>query len=132
LAGGHDYWLEVSGSCALWSPACATGKTILTNRSSNITSNYGVLPSGIAASLDAPATACKAWCNWMGKSFPRFSARRRMPLQAVALKKNRGGTLPVSNMSDNEHATAALWNSKVLSVKNSVGEPIPEFCQPSK
>jgi hypothetical protein len=35
-------------------------------------------------------------------------------------------------MSDNEHAAAALWNSKELSVKHSVGEPIPEFCQPSE
>jgi hypothetical protein len=32
-------------------------------------------------------------------------------------------------MSDNEHAAAALWNSEVLSVKNPVGEPIPEFPQ---
>ena len=30
-------------------------------------------------------------------------------------------------MSDNEHTAAALWNSEVLSVKNAVGEPIPEF-----
>jgi len=35
-------------------------------------------------------------------------------------------------MSDNEHATAALGYSNVLSVKDSVGPPIPEFCQPSK
>jgi hypothetical protein len=35
-------------------------------------------------------------------------------------------------MSDNEDATAALWNSAVLSVKDSVGPPIPEFPQPSK
>jgi hypothetical protein len=35
-------------------------------------------------------------------------------------------------MSDNEDATAALWNSEVLSVKNPVGEPIPEFRQPSE
>jgi len=55
-----------------------------------------------------------------------------MPLQAVALKKNRCGTLPPSNMSDNEHTAAALGYSEVLSVKNSVGELIPEFCQPSK
>jgi hypothetical protein len=32
-------------------------------------------------------------------------------------------------MSDKEHATASLWNSEVLSVKNAVGEPIPEFAQ---
>jgi hypothetical protein len=55
-----------------------------------------------------------------------------MPLQAVALKKYRSGTSPVSKMSDNEHAAAPLWNSKVLSVKHSVGEPIPEFDQTSE
>ena len=32
-------------------------------------------------------------------------------------------------MSDNEDATAALWNSGKLSVKNPVGEPIPAFAQ---
>jgi hypothetical protein len=47
----------------------------------------------------------------------------------VALKKNRCGTSPVSKISDNEHTTAALGHSKVLSVKHSVGEPIPEFAQ---
>jgi hypothetical protein len=45
----------------------------------------------------------------------------------LALKKNRRGTSPVSKISDNEDATAALWYSGVLSVTNSVGEPIPEF-----
>jgi hypothetical protein len=35
-------------------------------------------------------------------------------------------------MSDNEHAAAALWNSEELSVQDSVGEPIPEFDQPSE
>src|SRR5262245_1411379 len=55
-----------------------------------------------------------------------------MPRQALAFKKYCSGTSPVSKISDNEHAAAALWNSEVLSVKNSVGEPIPEFCQPSE
>ena len=55
-----------------------------------------------------------------------------MPEQAFALKKNRRGTSPVSKISDNEDATAPLWYSEVLSVKNPVGEPIPEFCQPSE
>jgi hypothetical protein len=32
-------------------------------------------------------------------------------------------------MSDKEDATAALGNSEVLSVQNSVGVPIPEFSQ---
>src|SRR5690606_39916886 len=60
---------------------------------------------------------------------PRFAARRRMPRQAVALKKNRCGAAPLSKVSDNEHTTASLGHSEVLSVKNSVREPIPEFCQ---
>jgi hypothetical protein len=32
-------------------------------------------------------------------------------------------------MSDNEDATAALWNSEVDSIKNAVGEPIAAFAQ---
>jgi hypothetical protein len=64
-----------------------------------------------------------------GNSRPRFSARRRIPEQAFALKKYRGGRSPVSKMSDNEHTAASLGNSEVLSVKHSVGEPIPEFDQ---
>ena len=77
----------------------------------------------------APATASRAAAKASGSFFPRFSARRRIPRQAFALKKYRCGTSPVSKMSDNEHATAPLWNSKVLSVKHSVGPPIPEFAQ---
>ena len=50
-------------------------------------------------------------------------------MQAVALKKYRCGTAPVSKTSDNEHTTAALGHSEVLSVQNSVGEPIPEDAQ---
>jgi len=50
-----------------------------------------------------------------------------MPLQAVALKKNRCGTAPVSKVSDNEHTAAALGHSEVFSVKDSVGDTIPEL-----
>jgi hypothetical protein len=32
-------------------------------------------------------------------------------------------------VADNEHTAATLGDSKPLSVKNSVGEPIPEFAQ---
>jgi len=78
---------------------------------------------------DEPAALISANRKGVGNSFPRFSARRRMPLQAVLLKKYRCGTSPVSKTSDNEHASAALWNSEILSVKNSVGEPIPDFPQ---
>jgi hypothetical protein len=87
----------------------------------------GILSSALAGSLDAPATCCKARSSCGGKSFPRRSARRRIPRQAVALKKYRCGSSPVSKISDNEDATAPLRNSKVLSVKDSVGDAIPEF-----
>jgi hypothetical protein len=60
---------------------------------------------------------------------PLRSARRRIPEHAFALKKYRGGTSPVSKVADNEHTAATLGDSKPLSVKNAVGEPIPEFCQ---
>ena len=52
-----------------------------------------------------------------------------MPRQAVALKKYRCGTSPVSKTSDNEHTAASLGHSEELSVQNSVGEPIPELAQ---
>jgi len=32
-------------------------------------------------------------------------------------------------MSDNEDATASLWNSEVLSVKHAPGDAIPELPQ---
>ncbi len=35
-------------------------------------------------------------------------------------------------MSDNEHTTASLGYSEILSVKNSVGEPIPAFPKAGK
>jgi hypothetical protein len=77
-----------------------------------------------------PATASSASRKGAGRSFPRFAARRRIPAQAFALKKYRRGTLPESSrMSDNEHTTASLGHSEELSVKNPVGEPIPEFAQ---
>jgi hypothetical protein len=86
-----------------------------------------ILPAAFSSALYSAATCCKAWSKLCGKSFPLFSARRRMPRQAVALKKNRRGTSPISKTSDNEHAAAALGNSKELSVQDSVSEPIPEF-----
>jgi|TARA_A100001391_G_C5029570_1_gene267998 hypothetical protein len=55
-----------------------------------------------------------------------------MPAQAVALKEYRGGRSPISKISDNEHTAAPLGNSEVLSIKDSVGPPIPEFGQPSE
>ena len=52
-----------------------------------------------------------------------------MPRQAIALKKYRCGTSPVSKMSDNEDSTAALGDSEVLCVQHSVRELIPAFFQ---
>jgi hypothetical protein len=75
------------------------------------------------------ATLSKAVCKSGGNFFPLLSARRRIPEQAFALKKYRGGTSPVSKISDNEHTAASLGHSPPLSVTYSVGEPIPEFCQ---
>jgi hypothetical protein len=82
-----------------------------------------------ATYLGWPVTACSACSSAGGNTLPLFSARRRMPLQAVALKKNRCGSSPVSKVSDNEHTLASLGHSEVLSVKNAVCEPIPEFSQ---
>jgi len=90
----------------------------------------------VAVKVGSEATAAKASARDGGSDLPRFSARRRMPEQAFALKKYRGGTSPVSRMSDNEHTPSSLRDgplhsvhSDVLSVKHSVGEPIPEFAQ---
>jgi hypothetical protein len=93
--------------------------------------NQAILASAIARALETPAICSNARRNVVGKVFPRFSARRSIPRHALALKKYRCGTTPVSKMSDKEDATAALGNSNVLSVKNSVGEPIPELPQES-
>lgn len=49
--------------------------------------------------------------------------------QCGTLKECRCGRSPISKMSDNEDAPPSLWNSEVLRVKHSVGEPIPEFSQ---
>jgi hypothetical protein len=85
------------------------------------------VPGGGILSSDTDASAS---ANGAGRPFPRFSARRRIPAQAFGLKKNRCGTLPESSsMSDNKHTAAALGHAEELSVKNPVGEPIPELCQ---
>jgi hypothetical protein len=89
-----------------------------------------------AAGVSALAAAFSASCKCGGNTRPRFSARRKIPAQALALKKYCGGTAPVSKTSDNEHTVPSLRDgapvavhSHVLSVKNAVGEPIPEEAQ---
>ncbi len=65
------------------------------------------------------ATVWSARSNCRGKVFPRFPARRRIPAQAVALKKNRGSIGPVSSVEDSEHATPPLRHSEPLRVKHA-------------
>ena len=69
-------------------------------------------------------------------TFPRRSARRRIPAQAFGLKDSRRRWSPVSKISDNEHTLPSLRNgarvavhSHELSVQHSIREPIPEFAQ---
>jgi hypothetical protein len=92
----------------------------------------GLVVSEFGLRGSIPATDRNASRSAGGKSLPRFSARRKIPRQAVALKKYRRGTSPVSKMSDNEDAAPSLGYSEVLSVKNSVGDPIPELPQDSE
>jgi hypothetical protein len=44
-----------------------------------------------------------------------------MPAHAFALKKNLGGMDVVSSTCDNEHTTASLGHSEILSVENPPG-----------
>jgi len=75
------------------------------------------------------ATCSNAIRSKGGNALARFAARRSIPAQALALKKYRCGTAPVSKMSDNEDATASLGHSEELSVQHSPGATIPEFRQ---
>src|SRR5579872_6423491 len=91
-----------------------------------VVARQGVGDVGIAVlSMTCLSAASKA----TGNVRCRFAARRRIPRQAVALKKNRCGISPVSKMSDNEDTTASLGYSKVSSVQNPVGPPVPELSQ---
>ena len=81
-----------------------------------------------------PACASSACRNASGNARPRFAARRRIPEQASRLKKYRGGILPLSKISDNEHTPSSLRNgtrvsvhSDVLSVQHSPCARIPDF-----
>ena len=58
-----------------------------------------------------------------GKAFPLLSARLMIPAQAFALKKNRGGTSPVSSVDDKEHTLASLGHTEELSVQHSPCRP---------
>jgi hypothetical protein len=60
-------------------------------------------------------TSSSASLNMVGSSFPRFSALRRIPAQAFALKKYFSGTF-ACKICDKVDSFAALGHSPVLSV----------------
>lgn len=59
----------------------------------------------------------------LGKALPLLSARRMIPAQALALKKYRRGTPPVSSVDDKEHTLAPLGHTEELSVQHSPCTP---------
>jgi hypothetical protein len=75
------------------------------------------------------ATCSNAIRSKGGNALARLAARRSIPAQALALKKYRRGTPPVSKMSYNEDATASLGHSEELSVQHSPGATIPDVSQ---
>jgi len=75
------------------------------------------------------ATCSNAVRSKAGNDLARSAARRSIPAQALALKKYRRGTTPVSKMSNKEDATAALGHSEETSVQHSPSATIPEFNQ---
>jgi hypothetical protein len=72
-----------------------------------------------AIEVSPKATADKAACRDGGSDFPRFSARRRIPAQAVPLKKNLCGIESVSSTCDNEHTAASLGHSEILGIQDA-------------
>jgi len=95
----------------------------------NIDRAVGVVTAEDELAASSCRTDFSAIYSTAGSCFPRFAARRSIPAQALALKKYRRGTAPVSKMSDNEDATASLGHSEELSVQHSPGATIPEFRQ---
>jgi hypothetical protein len=65
-----------------------------------------------------PATSASAAANASGNCFPRLSARRRMPLQALPESEYRGGTF-ACKICDKEDTTAPLRYSEPLRVQNT-------------
>jgi hypothetical protein len=67
----------------------------------------------------APATLSSAAAKSAGNFFFRFAARRRIPAQALGLKKYRGAIRPVSRIPESEDTTAPLRNSEELRIQNA-------------
>ena len=70
-------------------PSCAAMRVARAGYTRSLPSSDGdnrVLSACFSGSLKAPATCSKARRSCVGNAFPRLSARRRMPEQALALK----------------------------------------------
>lgn len=72
------------------------------------------------------ACARSAASSSAGKLLPLFTARLRIPRQAIGLKENLCGGFG-SKMSDKKQTAASLGHSEELRVQNSPCETIPEF-----
>ena len=80
----------------------------------------------VAVEVCSEATACSAACRDGGSDFPRLSARRSIPAQALADRKYFGGIGPCSKTLDKltrhgkyEDTAPPLGNPKVLGVERS-------------
>ena len=87
------------------------------------------LPSAVASRADLQGVWCfslsiictNASLSIGGSCFPRFSALRSIPSQAVALSQYLQGAL-ASKVEDKVYPLSALSRSDVLSIKNSVSK----------
>ncbi len=60
------------------------------------------------------ACAIRAACKRSGSDLPRLLARRRIPVQAIGLKKYRCGIESVTTTCHKKHALAALGDTEIL------------------
>ena len=85
-----------------------------------------IVSQGVSDLSGRVASDSRAVRKWGGNTRPRFSARRKIPLAARGVKKNRGGTR-LSKTSDKEHSAASLGHSEVAAVEHAPRYPIPAF-----
>jgi hypothetical protein len=85
---------------------------------------------------DPAATALRACSKAAGNRLSRLAARRRIPAQALGLKKYRCRWAPVSKISDKEHTLPSLrdgtrvrFHSDMLSVQDTPACRIPALLQ---
>jgi hypothetical protein len=93
-----------------------------------LTQRVGVDEIGIVFVSSASAESAAA--KWPGKMRPRRSARRRIPVAALGLKKYFRGTVEESSSTaDKEHSTPSLGDSEISAVQNPVAPSKPALGQ---